>query len=102
MAAIIESIEISRRPEDVFAYVTDPTRLHEWQESVVSVRRESDAPLAMGSRAIVTRRVGPREQPTTTEVAELTSSWRPLNKKKIDAIAYLHFLRQRCTCRSPL
>jgi hypothetical protein len=61
MAAILESIEISRRPEDVFPYVTDPSRLTEWQESVVSVRREDDAPLAVGSRAVVTRRAFRRE-----------------------------------------
>ena len=29
MAAIVESIEISRRPEDVFSYVTDPSHLPE-------------------------------------------------------------------------
>jgi len=74
MAAIVESIEISRRPEDVFSYVTDPSRLPEWQESVVSVRREDDAPLAVGSRAVVTRRVGRREWPMTAEVSELNRS----------------------------
>jgi len=37
MAPIVESIEISRSPEDVFPYVTDPSHLPEWQESVVSV-----------------------------------------------------------------
>jgi hypothetical protein len=29
MAAIVESIEISRRPEDVFAYVIDPMQFPE-------------------------------------------------------------------------
>ena len=31
MAPIVESIEISRSPEDVFSYVTDPSHLPEWQ-----------------------------------------------------------------------
>jgi uncharacterized protein YndB with AHSA1/START domain len=77
MAPIVESIEISRRPEDVFSYVTDPSRLPEWQESVVSVRREDSAPIAVGSRAVVTRRVGRREQAMTAELAELNPprSW---------------------------
>jgi len=77
MAPIVNSIEISRRPEDVFSYVTDPSRLPEWQESVVSVRREGDAPLAVGSRAVVTRRLGRREQGMTAELTELNSpsSW---------------------------
>jgi uncharacterized protein YndB with AHSA1/START domain len=77
MAPIVESIEISRRPEDVFSYVTDPSRLPEWQESVVSVRREGDAPPAVGSRVVVTRRVGRREMPMTVELTELSppTSW---------------------------
>jgi uncharacterized protein YndB with AHSA1/START domain len=77
MAAIVKSIEISRSPEDVFSYVTDPSRLPEWQESVVSVRREDDAPITVGTRAVVTRRVGRREQAMTAELAELNPprSW---------------------------
>lgn len=77
MAPIVESIEISRRPEDVFSYVTDPSRVAEWQESVVSARREGDGPLTVGSRAVVTRRIGRREQAMTVELTELNSpsSW---------------------------
>ena len=77
MAPIVESIEISRRPEDVFSYVTDPSRLPEWQVSVVSVRREDDGPITVGSRAVVTRHVGGREQAMTAELAELNPprSW---------------------------
>jgi uncharacterized protein YndB with AHSA1/START domain len=77
MTAIVESIEISRRPEDIFSYVTDPSHLAEWQESVVSVRREGDAPTAVGSRAVVTRRVGRMERAMTMELTELNPpiSW---------------------------
>jgi uncharacterized protein YndB with AHSA1/START domain len=77
MASIVESIEIARRPEDVFAYVTDPSRLPDWQESVVSVRGEGDGPAAVGSRVVVARRVGGRERQMTTEIAELNppKSW---------------------------
>ena len=56
MAEIVESVEISRRPEDVFSYVADPSHHPEWIESVVSVRREGDGPLAVGSRVVATRR----------------------------------------------
>jgi uncharacterized protein YndB with AHSA1/START domain len=35
MPPIVVSTEISRSPLDVFVYVTDPTKLSEWQESVV-------------------------------------------------------------------
>jgi uncharacterized protein YndB with AHSA1/START domain len=70
MAPIVNSVEISRRPEDVFAYVTDPTHLPEWQESVVSVR--ADSPSTVGSRAMVTRRMGRMERAMTSEIAELS------------------------------
>jgi hypothetical protein len=77
MPAIVESIDISRRPQDVFAYATDFAHFPEWQEGVLSARPEGDAPLAVGSRAVVTRRVGPRELPRTEEIAELNPprSW---------------------------
>jgi uncharacterized protein YndB with AHSA1/START domain len=71
MAEIVASIEISRRPEDVFSYAADPSRFPEWQGSVVSAHRDRDAPLAVGSRTLVTRRVGPRGLSTTEEITEL-------------------------------
>jgi uncharacterized protein YndB with AHSA1/START domain len=70
VAPIVNSIEISRRPEDVFAYVTDPSHLSEWQASVVSVR--ADSPFTVGSKAVVTRRVGRVERGMTNELTELT------------------------------
>jgi uncharacterized protein YndB with AHSA1/START domain len=68
MAAIVESIEIARRPEEVFSYTTDFAHFPEWQAGVTSVRRESDAPLRVGSRAAVTRTAGPRKLPRTEEI----------------------------------
>ena len=71
MAPIVESVEIARRPEDVFAYVTDPSHLSEWQESVVSARREGDGPVAAGSRVVVKRHVRPRDMKMNMEISEL-------------------------------
>jgi len=80
MAAIVGSIEIARRPEDVFAYATDSSRFPEWQASVVSVRQEGTGPLAVGSSAVVTRRLGRRTVPGTEEITALhpprTWAWR--------------------------
>lgn len=69
--------EIARPPEEVFVYVTDPTRLAEWQESVVSSRMEGAGPPSVGTRASVTRRVGRMQRAMTAEVAELSppTSW---------------------------
>jgi uncharacterized protein YndB with AHSA1/START domain len=68
MAAIVDSIEISRRPEEVFAYVTDAGHLPDWQESVVRVRAAGDPGAAGGTRHVVTRRVGRRERDMTVEL----------------------------------
>jgi uncharacterized protein YndB with AHSA1/START domain len=80
MAVIVGSIEIARRPEDVFAYATDASRFPQWQASVVSVRQEGSGPLAVGSRAVVTRRLGRRTVPGTEEITHLqpprTWAWR--------------------------
>ena len=70
MAAIVESIEIQRRPEDVFSYLTDPSHLAEWQEGVVTARLESDGPLGQGSRVTQTRRIGRGERTMTSELTE--------------------------------
>jgi uncharacterized protein YndB with AHSA1/START domain len=69
MAPIVVSVEISRPPADVFAYVTDPSHLPLWQESVVRVDSD-DAPTEVGTRVVVIRRVGRREMESAAEVAE--------------------------------
>jgi uncharacterized protein YndB with AHSA1/START domain len=78
VAPIIASVEVSRRPEDVFAYITDPSHLPEWQESVVRVKTVDSGPTRGGSRAAMTRRVGPREMDMTAEITDLDPprSWR--------------------------
>lgn len=70
MAATVESIEISRRPEDVFTYVLEPLCYGEWDDSVVSAHREDPSPLAVGSKITVLHRMGPWKVPTTEEVIE--------------------------------
>lgn len=77
MAPIVTSTEIARPPEDVFSYVTDPSRLAEWQESVVSTRSDEGGPPRVGSRVAQTRRIGRREQTMTSEITEITppTSW---------------------------
>jgi uncharacterized protein YndB with AHSA1/START domain len=77
MAPIVSSIEIARRPEEAFAYVTDTSRLPEWQESLVSARPEDGGPPAVGSKLITTRKVGRRERKMTMELTDINAprSW---------------------------
>lgn len=70
VAPIVHSVEIARSPEDVFAYVTDPSRFTEWQNAVVSARLQGDGPIGQGSKIAMTRRFGKREQAMTSELTE--------------------------------
>ncbi|MGH3077557.1 MAG: SRPBCC family protein [Gaiellaceae bacterium] len=72
MAPIVHSVEISRSPEDVFAYVTDPSRFAEWQDAVVSAHAVGSEPLRQGSKVSLTRKVGRGEQTMTSELTEFT------------------------------
>jgi uncharacterized protein YndB with AHSA1/START domain len=70
MAPLVHSVEIARSPDDVFAYVTDPTRFTEWQEAVVRASRKGSEPVGEGSQISLTRKVGSREQTMTSELTE--------------------------------
>jgi len=68
MAAIIESVEVARPPEDVFAYLDDLARHREWQETLVDVHVDTEGPTRVGSRATETRRVPGGKRKFTYEV----------------------------------
>lgn len=70
MAAITDTVEIARRPEDVFAYIDDLERHGEWQEDIVSARVEGEGPTKVGTRAVERRKIGGREQTVTYEITE--------------------------------
>jgi hypothetical protein len=80
MAATVERIEISRRPEDVFTYVLEPLYYREWDDSVVSAHREDPSPLAVGSMTTVLHRMGPWKVPATEEVIEFNPPWQFTNR----------------------
>ncbi len=69
MATIVDSIEIARTPEVVFAYI-DFERFGEWQDNIVSVQRETEGPTRVGSRATVSRKTPTGPQPVTLEITE--------------------------------
>lgn len=75
MTAIVASIEIARNPVDVFAYATDLSRYPEWQGGVGTARLRGAGPIRAGSRAVLTRRVGPRMVEYIEEVVELDPPW---------------------------
>ncbi|MEU1006100.1 MULTISPECIES: SRPBCC family protein [Streptomyces] len=70
MAIIRESIDVERRPEEVYDYVMDAGRMPEWQLSAVSAERLDEGPVGIGTKVRVTRHVGRRVMPMTMEVTE--------------------------------
>jgi uncharacterized protein YndB with AHSA1/START domain len=63
---------ISRSPEEVFDYVTDPEKLDTWQTNTVSAKREDEGPMRVGSRLReVHSAPGGKELPSLVEVVEL-------------------------------
>jgi uncharacterized protein YndB with AHSA1/START domain len=69
MAPITASTEVARPQDEVFAYVTDPSTMPEWQQGVVS--GQMDAPTTrVGSKCTTIRKIGGREREVTTEITE--------------------------------
>jgi uncharacterized protein YndB with AHSA1/START domain len=70
---ITASIEIHRRPEDVFDYIAQLDRHSEWQPAIISARKEPAGPTGVGTRNYETRNVpgGPRE--FVSEIVEYES-----------------------------
>jgi hypothetical protein len=73
MAPITASIEIARRPEEVFAYLGYLSRHGEWQEQIVTAQKHGDEPTKVGTQSTERRHMGPRVQSTTYEVTEYDS-----------------------------
>jgi uncharacterized protein YndB with AHSA1/START domain len=77
MAPIVSTISIECPPDEVFAYVTDPSRFPEWQLDVVKVRLDDTGPCGVGSRFTTTRRIAGAERTMTQEIVEIDEprSW---------------------------
>ena len=67
---IEQTIEIAAPPEDVFAILSDPTKLPQWQASTVEVRRHAAGPLRVGERFHEVHAAFGRRVESTVEVAE--------------------------------
>lgn len=52
MAPIVSSIDIARPQDEVFAYVTDPSRFAEWQTGVVGGSMEGGKTPSVGSKCL--------------------------------------------------
>ena len=67
MSSIVSTVEIARSAEDVFAYVTDPAHMPEWQKGFTAGRLDGSG---VGSRCTTKRRIGGSEREVVTEITE--------------------------------
>ena len=67
MIHVSHSIDIRRSPEDVFAYVTDPGKLHTWQDAE-EVEQLTPGPVRPGTRFREVHKVLGRRRTEITEV----------------------------------
>ncbi len=70
MTSFVDSIEIDRRPADVFAYVDDLSKHGEWQEQIVSVTVDTDGPTRVGTRATDRRKLPGGTRDVSYEITE--------------------------------
>ena len=71
MAVTTCTTDVARSVDEVFAYVTDPSRFGEWQQNVIGGRMDDDGPRGVGARCLTTRRIGFAKRDVTAEVTEL-------------------------------
>ncbi len=67
---IIDTIEIDRAPEEVFAYLDQLERHGEWQDAIVNTTVQTEGPTRVGSRATDTRRIPGGQREFTYEITE--------------------------------
>jgi uncharacterized protein YndB with AHSA1/START domain len=83
MTAIIETVEIARSPEDVFAYLDKLDRHGEWQDGIVSAKIDTEGPVRVGTRVTEVRKVPGGKRPISYEITAhdppRTSSFRGTN-----------------------
>jgi carbon monoxide dehydrogenase subunit G len=64
------SVEIARPLHEVWAYLTDPERVPEWQSSAVSSHQVSNGPIGIGTKLADERRFLGRRARSEVEVTE--------------------------------
>jgi uncharacterized protein YndB with AHSA1/START domain len=68
--SITGTVEIARSPHEVFEYITDPTRIPEWQPDVRTARFDGSAAVGVGTRGREVRHVMGSDRSIRWEVTE--------------------------------
>lgn len=74
------SIIINRPVEEVFDFVTNPTKNAQWQEGLVESRLASPGPMTVGAHVVDVRKFLGRDMESTLEVTALEANKRYVQK----------------------
>jgi uncharacterized protein YndB with AHSA1/START domain len=66
----VYTVEINRRPEDVFAYLDDLSRHKEWDDMILETRVETEGPTRVGTRVTDKRQLPLGKQDVPYEITE--------------------------------
>ena len=70
MLNLEESVVVERPIEEVFAYLTDPAKIPDWQSSALEAHIEGGGPMRAGSTVLEQRKFLGRRMESTMEVLE--------------------------------
>ena len=71
MAPIIARTVVARPAAQVFAYATDPTRFHEWQQGLIDGHLDQPGAPQVGAKCVTTRRIGGANRVVTSELTHI-------------------------------
>src|SRR5580765_264719 len=66
----VYTVEINRKPDDVFAYLDDLSRHKEWDDMILETRVETEGPTRVGTRATDKRQLPLGKQDVAYEITE--------------------------------
>jgi uncharacterized protein YndB with AHSA1/START domain len=67
MGSIVTKVDVERKADEVFAYVTDPDHFPEWQANVTGGHLEGGEPV-VGAKCLTRRKIGGRERDVTSRL----------------------------------
>jgi hypothetical protein len=71
VAPTVANTVVDRPAAEVFAYATDPTRFHQWQQGVINGHLDQPGPPQVGTRCLTTRRIGGADRAVTSELTHI-------------------------------
>jgi len=71
VAPIIATTVVERPAAQVFAYATDPTRFHEWQQGLIDGHLDQPGAPQVGAKCVTTRRIGGANRVVTSELTHI-------------------------------